>query len=231
MIGLLCLVFLAAAAPGAGAQNWNWDRRTIMTINQPFEVPGTSLPAGKYVMRLMDISGTRTVVQILNAEETKSYAIVLGIPDYKLKTPEKTEFSFYEARPGEPVPLRAWFYPGNNYGVEFVYPKPKAIEIAKASGEHVIATTVPEPTAPAELKNEPLIAIQPGGTEVEIAKVHPEATTEIRPAPAKPEVAPVEPKAEEETLPKTASPLPFVALTGILAAGTAGALRVMRRRS
>ena len=61
----------------------------------------------------MDVAGTRTVVQILNADETKSYANVLGIPDYKLKTPEKTEISFYEAQPGTPLPLRAWFYPGN----------------------------------------------------------------------------------------------------------------------
>lgn len=227
MIAALCLAFLAAMAPSAAAQPF--DRRTIMTINQPFQVPGTALPAGKYVIRLMDIAGTRTVVQILNAEETKSYAIVLGIPDYKLKTPEKTEFSFYEAKPGNPVPLRAWFYPGNNYGVEFVYPKAKAVEIARESGEHVIATTVPEPVAPAELKREPLVAIQPGGAEVEVAKVHPEAATETRPA-TEPKLAAEAPKAAGETLPKTASPVPLAALTGLLAAGAAGVLRVVRRR-
>lgn len=227
MIAALCLAFLAAMAPSAAAQPF--DRRTIMTINQPFQVPGTALPAGKYVIRLMDTAGTRTVVQILNAEETKSYAIVLGIPDYKLKTPEKTEFSFYEAKPGNPVPLRAWFYPGNNYGVEFVYPKAKAVEIARESGEHVIATTVPEPVTAAELKREPLVAIQPGGAQVEVAKVHPEAATETRPA-TEPKLAAEAPKAAEGTLPKTASPVPLAALTGLLAAGAAGVLRVVRRR-
>jgi hypothetical protein len=228
MIVVLCLAFLAAMAPSAAAQPF--DRRTIMTINQPFQVPGTALPAGKYVIRLMDTAGTRTVVQILNAEETKSYAIVLGIPDYKLKTPEKTEFSFYEAKPGNPVPLHAWFYPGNNYGVEFVYPKAKAVEIAKESGEHVIATTIPEPVAAAELKREPLVAIEPGGKEVEVAKVHPEAVTETRPTAAEPKLAAEAPKAAEE-LPKTASPIPLVALTGLLAAGAASVLRAVRRRS
>jgi hypothetical protein len=228
MIAILCLAFLAAMAPRAAAQPF--DRRTIMTINQPFQVPGTALPAGKYVIRLMDTAGTRTVVQILNAEETKSYAIVLGIPDYKLKTPEKAEFSFYEAKPGNPVPLRAWFYPGHNYGVEFVYPKAKAVEIARESGEHVIATTVTEPVAPAELKREPLVAIEPGGKEVEVAKVHPEAVTETRPAATEPRLAAEGPKPAEETLPKTASPIPLVAVTGLLAAGAASVLRAVRRR-
>ena len=60
----------------------------------------------------------------------KVHATLLGIPDYRLKTPEKAEISFYEPQPGAPAPLRAWFYPGHNYGVEFVYPKSRAIEIA-----------------------------------------------------------------------------------------------------
>jgi hypothetical protein len=222
--------------PNASAQRF--DRGTKITINQPFEVPGTALPAGSYVIRLMDVAGSRSVVQILNADETKSYAIVLAIPDYRLKAPDKTEISFYEAQSGAPMPLRAWFYPGYNYGVEFVYPKRKAVEIAKVSGEHVIATTRPESTkepSAAELKTEPLIAIQPGGKEVEVATVHPEPAappvTEARPAPTEPVLtAQAEtPKEPVKKLPKTATPFPFVALTGLLAAGAAGALRVARR--
>jgi hypothetical protein len=228
LIAGLSVAIIAVIVPNANAQRF--DRATKITINQPFEIPGVvALPAGTYVMRLMDVAGTRTVVQILNADETRSYGIVLGIPDYKLKALEKTELSFYEVQPGEPLPLRAWFYPGYNYGVEFVYPKKKAVEIARISGEHVIAAPwepeyFPEP---AEFETEPLIAIEPSGEEAEVAAVHPET-----PVPTEPEPAPTEPVlSEAPELPRTATPLPLVALTGLLAAGAAGVLRIVRKRN
>jgi hypothetical protein len=229
----ICLAIISVVGLNANAQRF--DRGTKITVNQPFDIPGAvALPAGTYVIRLMDIAGTRNVVQILNADETRSYAIVLGIPDYRLEAPEKTEISFYEAGPGEPLPLRAWFYPGYNYGVEFVYPRKKAVEIARISGEHVIAVPwedeyIPEPE---ELETEPLIAIEPSGEEAELEAVHPEAA----PAPV-PEAEPgavesvLTPQAEAPKLPRTATPLPLVALTGLLAAGAAGTLRIARKRN
>jgi hypothetical protein len=203
-----------------------YDKKTTMTINQPFQIPGTALPAGTYVIKLVDVAGHRTVVRFMDSEERKVYATLLGISDYKLKTPETSEFSFYESEAGVPRPLRAWFYPGDNYGVEFVYPKSKAIEIAKATGEHVLAESVPAPPEPevTDLLKEPVAAIEPGGREVAIDQVHPEPTV---PAPAAAE-APVE--RPMETLPKTALPFAMAGLAGLLAAGMAGAVRVVRKR-
>jgi hypothetical protein len=217
----LCLAVVVAILPSsAGAQRF--DKGTTITISEPFEVPGTILPPGEYVIRLMEVAGNRNVVQILSSDEKKSYAIVLGIPDYTLKAPEKTVITFYEVNRGAPLPLHAWFYPGSNFGVEFVYPKRKAVEIARVSGEHVIATTAPEPIqepSPSELESEPIIAIEPSGEEVEVATVHP--------APPEPVLsAEVQ---EELSLPRTATPFPFVGLVGLLAAGAAGALRLVRR--
>jgi hypothetical protein len=225
LVIVLCLAFVwLAFSPNASAQRF--DKGTRITMNTPFQVPGKTLPAGEYVIRLMEIEGNRRVVQILNATEQKSYAIALGIPDYFLKAPENTHLSFYEVDRGKPLPVHAWFYPGSNFGVEFVYPKTQALEIAAVSGEHVIATTEPEPIAaptPAELESEPLLAIEPSGEEATLAEVHPE------PEAAPPEVAPAEPVQTAQTLPRTATPFPLFALTGLLAAGAAGALRVMRR--
>jgi hypothetical protein len=231
LIAGLCLAIIAVVAPNANAQRF--DRGTKITINQPFDIPGVvALPAGTYVIRLMDTAGTRSVVQILNADETRSYAIVLGIPDYRLKATEKTEISFYEAPPGEPLPLRAWFYPGYNYGVEFVYPRKKAVEIARISGEHVIAAPweaeyLPEPE---ELETEPLLAIEPSGEEAELEAVHPETAPEPVTEPTPAELV-LTPQAEAPELPRTATPLPLVALTGMLAAGAAGILRIVRKRN
>jgi LPXTG cell wall anchor motif len=223
LVIVLCVAFVwLAFSPNANAQRF--DKGTKITMNTPFQVPGKTLPAGDYVIRLMEIDGNRRVVQIMSATEQKSYAIALGIPDYVLKAPENTHLSFYEVDRGKPLPVHAWFYPGSNFGVEFVYPKTAAVEIAKESGEHVVATTAPEPVAaptPAELESEPLVVIEPSGEEATVAAVHPE------PAPA--EAAPAEPVQTAEVLPKTATPFPLFALTGLLAAGVAGTLRMLRR--
>jgi hypothetical protein len=225
LVIMLCLAFIwAAFSPNASAQRF--DKGTRITMNSPFQVPGKTLPAGDYVIRLMEIEGNRRVVQIMNATEQKSLAIALAIPDYLLKAPEETYLSFYEVDRGKPLPVHAWFYPGSNFGVEFVYPKTKALEIAKVSGEHVVATTAPEPVAaptPEELESEPLVVIEPSGEEATVAEVHPE--------PAAPEAAaaPAEPVQTAEALPKTATPFPLFALTGLLAAGVGGTLRLLRR--
>src|SRR5438132_4544260 len=72
--------------------------KTIITTNQPLEIPGkVVLPAGKYVMKLVDLPGSRNVVQFFNADETKLYATVMGIPTYRPETPEKAEISLAEA--------------------------------------------------------------------------------------------------------------------------------------
>jgi hypothetical protein len=83
--------------------------------------------------------------------------------------------TFRERPAGEPEALRAWFYPGRNWGEEFVYPKEKAMVLAKTTNTPVlfVAVELPlevaEPTrlvAPqvvAELKRAPIMAIQPNG--------------------------------------------------------------------
>jgi hypothetical protein len=228
LITILCLAAIGIFTADANAQRY--DRGTRITINQPFEVPGTALPSGTYVMRLMDTSSTRTVVQILNADETKAYAMVIGVRDYRLRAPKDTLITFYEADPGTPRPIRAWFYPDNNSGVEFVYPKKRAIEIARDSGEHVIAAPYWEPEyIPEPFENEPFVVVEPTGEEAELPAVHPE------PEAVQEEPALAEPLLTAEVLipqelPRTASPLPLIALTGLLASAVAGALRIVRTR-
>jgi len=216
----IALAGIWLSMPNASAQRY--DKKTTMTVNQPFEIPGVALPAGKYVMKLVDVAGSRTIVRFMNADEDTIYATLLGIPDYKLTTPEKSEFSFYEAKPGTPRQLRSWFYPGDNYGIEFVYPKAKAMEIATTSGEHVIAVAElpaqPE-EAVSELEEEPIFAITPSGDEAKIEEVHPLEPTVTATTPA--------PLPE---LPRTATPFALIGLTGLLAGGMATGLRFIRRR-
>jgi hypothetical protein len=225
-LAVLCLAIIwVVFSPDANAQRF--DKKTTITVNRPFEIPGKVLQPGEYVFRLFEVAGQRNVVQVMSSDEMHTYALVLGIPDYRLDAPEDADVTFYEVERGAPLPMHAWFYADSNFGVEFVYPKRRAVEIATESEEHVIATAEPEyPEAPvpAELKVEPLIAIEPGGKEVELTMVHPEPVE-----PSVGEAAPPEEPALQE-LPKTASPVPLVALAAFLAATAAGAVRVMRSR-
>jgi hypothetical protein len=223
----LLLAFALAAVWGLAAMPAyadDWDKATKITVNQPFEIPGHVLPAGTYMVRLVDIAGERHVVRFFSEDESKVYATVIGIPDFRLTPTDKTSLTFYESDVGSPKPLHAWFYPGHQFGLEFAYPERRAAEIAAVSEEHVIATKEPEfnftwepePTVP-ELFEEPLVAVEPGGKEVELAEVHPEVTPAAEAEPAPP------------PLPKTATPFPLIALVGFMAAGFASGLRLLGR--
>src|SRR5437764_3517897 len=129
----------------------DWDRKTTVTFSGPVEIPGVhltgwaTLPAGTYVFKILDSQSDRHIVQIFNKEETTMYATILAIPNYRLKATDKTVITFRERAAGEPEALRAWFYPGRNWGEEFVYPKAKAMTLAKATKTPVLFTAAELP--------------------------------------------------------------------------------------
>ena len=64
-------VFTAAfltAATSASAQDSNVNQRTYLTFSGPVQMPGVTLPAGKYVFRLADTS-LHNVMQVFDSEE------------------------------------------------------------------------------------------------------------------------------------------------------------------
>ena len=195
------------------------------------------LPAGTYVFKILDSQSDRHIVQIFNKDETTVYATILAIPNYRLKATDKTVITFSERPAGEPEALRAWFYPGRNWGEEFVYPKAKAIALAKASNTPVLFTAVEIPlevTQPiklvdapvvAELKQAPIMAIKPTGEEVQLAQVvtpPPAAETQVATAPRR--------RHGRTTLPATASQVPLIFVFGLLALGAAVAVRAVAKR-
>jgi hypothetical protein len=114
------------------------NKLTYFTFSAPVELPGNKvLPAGTYAFKLLDSAGDRNIVQIFNKDLTMLYATVLTIPDYRPQPHDKTIIKFSETSPGGPEAIKEWFYPGDNYGQEFVYPKSRATEIAKASNQSV----------------------------------------------------------------------------------------------
>src|SRR5438067_10945282 len=149
-MGLMAAVF----APSASADDWN--RKTVISFSAPVEIPGVHLagwgvlPAGTYVFKILDSQSDRHIVQIFSQDELTVYATILAIPNFRLKATDKTVMTFRERPAGEPEALRAWFYPGKNWGEEFVYPKSKAIALAKATNTPVLFTPVELPVELAE---------------------------------------------------------------------------------
>ena len=216
-VAVLCLL----AIPSASADDWN--RKTVITFSGPVEVPGVgaqTLPAGTYVFKIFDSQSDRHIVQIFNQDETHVFTTILAIPNYRLKTTDKTVISFRERPAGQPEALKAWFYPGRQWGEEFVYAKSRAVELAKETNEPVLATPIELAAAPIEaLKTAPIEAVDPKGEPIELAQV-----VEAPPAAAEPATV------AENSLPKTASSLPLVGLMGLVALVAGLGLMLISRR-
>jgi hypothetical protein len=135
---LCCAAALTAClTPGARADEWN--KKTILTFSGPVQIPGTTLAAGTYVFKLADLTGNRHVVQVFDKDEKKIYGTILAIPDQKLDPSDKPVVMFAERPAGTPQAVKAWFYPGETIGNEFVYPKDQAIRIARETHQSVLS--------------------------------------------------------------------------------------------
>jgi hypothetical protein len=115
-LSLLAVSMMGMFAPNVKADEWN--KQTNITINHAIEVEGHVLPAGSYVLRLVN-GVDRHVVQVFNAQENHLVATVFAISAERLAPSGKSEFSFYESGSGETPALRTWFYPGDTNGFEF----------------------------------------------------------------------------------------------------------------
>ncbi len=218
---LVLILFLVGAALASPARADQWNKKTIVTFNQPMEVPGNmTLPAGKYVFKLLDSSSVRHIVQIWNEDENHLFTTILAIPNYRLKPTGETIINFEERPATQPQAVRAWFYPGDNFGQEFAYPKTRALQLAQSSNVAVPAETA-EPTAE-NLATVPLVAVTPSQKEEPIAEAPP---VQKQAAPEAPMVA------EAKELSKTASPVPLIGLLGLVSLGLAFGLRLLVKRT
>lgn len=203
-------LLVATLVPAARADTFN--KRTVVTFTEPVEIPGQVLPAGKYTIELFESLGNRHIVRIFNADRSKLFATVLTISNYRLTPTETNVMTFAERPANSPQALKAWFYPGETGGHEFVYPKARAVELAEVTHEPIPA--VEAESAPVEeLKQATIVAETPERTEVPVAEVF-----EMQPpADARP--------VQAASLPKTASPVPLIALIGLLSVGFALVLK------
>jgi hypothetical protein len=229
-IAALCFILIASVmAPVSKAQNG--DRKTIVTFTEPIEIPGNViLPAGTYFFKLLNQDSGRWVVQIFDEHQTKTFATLITIEDFRYHPTNQPVMNFTEREAGAPPAIKEWFFPGEKQGRAFVYGKKRAIELAKVTNEPVLATpveiTVDTPVV--AIVAAPVVAITPAGEEVAVATVVAPPAPEPVAAPAAVEVAtPI----TDLPLPHTASSTPLIALGGLLAISAAFTLIAITKRS
>jgi len=219
-----------------------WDKKTTISFSQPVEVPGAILEPGTYVMKLVNSQSDRHVVQFTNERQNHVFATTIAVPAYRAQVTGRTVITFYEAAAGQAEPIRNWYYPGDNFGQEFVYPKGHLRDIAfvhpttppaldtRSQVESPVAAAEPVPegesapvAAPIETQAQAnTLTNDDSNAPVEIAQATP-------PKPEEPAVAPAEPAPAPTELPQTNGNFAGIALMGLASIGGAVTARRLRR--
>lgn len=214
-----CAIAVVIAAAGGNVAVAQIPETSYLPVEEPLDVGGTILEPGVYVIRVLPGFSNRNLLQITNEDRTKIFATVLSVPHALPATEEMkdTKFVFYTATDGSTRALRTWYAPDStsNGGHDIVYPEARAMKLAAASNEQVIAYKG-EP-AKNELERAPLEVVMP---DQKIAEY-------VAPAPLEHEKSASLASGERE-LPRTAGRTPLLALAGLLALGAAVAFRALR---
>jgi hypothetical protein len=221
------------------------DKRTFFTFSRPITLPGVTLPPGKYIFRLADDQTTRKVIQVVSSDGTKPYAMLLTVSNELRDPPKDAEVSFLETASRAPSAIRAWWYPGERTGYEFIYPRAQARRLAQSTGSSVL-TTKSDTTKTEETRTGELTRIDSSGHDQDAAAADNASSARERgtvaqdvprtPPQAAPPSAPSfsqspvpnPPPVARNTLPQTASQLPFVGLIGLMSLVGFSSVRLWR---
>jgi hypothetical protein len=214
---------------GGRAEAQPADYRTYFTFSAPVTLPGTTLPAGKYIFRLADPNGSRKVINVLSGDGKRSLAMLHTIPNQASRPPKDAEIRFMETSAQVPPPVKTWWYAGKSIGYEFIYPRKQALQLAKSTSEPIL-TTAQETT---DFEKADLSRIDgagvPAAVRVEENPAPAEARGRAQQADAEAQgasstAAAQDVRADERArstartaLPRTASSVPSVLLLGLLA--------------
>ena len=133
----ICAVLMGISAT-ASAQNDSPYKDTYFTFSQPVALPNLSLPAGRYLFRVVD--GSKSIVQVYAGDRSKLLGTVMSVQAARSDLPEKAEVRLIESSAGNPIAVGTWWYPGQRQGWEFVYPRAQASKLAQTSKEPILTT-------------------------------------------------------------------------------------------
>lgn len=249
---LACVVAAATAVLPSAAQGQPANQDTYFTFSAPVELPGATLPAGRYLFVLADSPSNRHVVRVMSDDRKKLYTTVMAIPSYQVGKPsDEPEIRFMEAPENGPHAIKLWIYPGRTTAHEFLYPRSQATRLARVTAEPVLTVKTEAPITETVVDTD-MTRIDREGRDAdasaETATLEADAnatrgsvdtrassttSAEVQPAPApqryEPAPAPRTRTADRTELPGTASSLPLIALIGLGALAGSAWMRRLRR--
>ena len=171
------MLFIAMALSSLFQESYSteWNKKSTLSTDKQVEFPGIILEPGIYIIRLKDGGERRSIVEIRNRDESQILATVVAVPDHQQRPDDNSEFLYFNQARGKPQPIRTWFYSGDLIGLEFVYPKTRAKDIAKESDGHVMASNMN--------KDSVIVAVTANGKEVVIDDPAPAQTARRKPQP------------------------------------------------
>ncbi|MFL5553748.1 MAG: hypothetical protein ACJ770_13185 [Gemmatimonadaceae bacterium] len=117
------------------------NKLTYFTFSKPVQLPGVTLEPGKYRFELADPQESRRVIKVSNEDGTKQLGMLLSIPN-QLRDPAKDAIVLFgEVPASEPDAVKAWVYPGERIGYEFIYPHDQAVTLAKKYHTSVLSNS------------------------------------------------------------------------------------------
>lgn len=224
-------------------------RDIYFTFSEPVVVPNQTLPAGKYLFRV--ITDSRNVVQIYSGDRAKLLGTAMSVGVMRADQPERPEIRLIESSATPAV--GTWWYPEMREGWEFVYPREQAMQLAKTAKDSILTTA--ESVKLEEANPSELVRLEPTGQQEPFSA---DGNRELSGAARVGEVAQADASAAQSnaaqsnaaqgnaaqgsapagqsaqaatsrtTLPQTASQRPLVGLAGLIALMAAGVL-VLRR--
>jgi len=228
LLFLICAVGMLASS--AFAQTI--DKKVYFTFSGPVEIPGATLPAGKYLFHLADPDSGRQVLQVQSADGKRVYGMFFSMPVQRPTAPDEAEVRFMETASGSPAVISTLWYAGEHTGRELIYPRQQALRIAKSTNTPVLSTKT-ETKKAEDVKTADLTRVSPAGADADfaanataaepsgrlqrddvVAQTTPVATSGRTPA--------------RSSLPQTASNLPLVLMFAVGLFAATVALRVMR---
>lgn len=129
--GLLLGSSALFAADGAGPS-------AKFTIADKTKIPGATLKAGSYSIRVVDHLSDRLIVRV-DAATGNTHSTFIALTNSRIPKPASPGAVNWNKTSGGEEYLRGWYFPNSNSVVEFVYPKADAVTIAKSNQSKVPA--------------------------------------------------------------------------------------------
>ncbi len=109
----------------------DFNKETIVKIDNPMQVGNVVLAPGKYDFQLAQTQTAQHVVYIRDADY-RLVATVFGNAAYRPVPHGKSAWTFYPSQPGQVAALKTWYFAGENDGIQFRDYKAPAPTLAKS---------------------------------------------------------------------------------------------------